>query len=294
MSIVEKAIAKLQSASGFGAPDAKPIQPHVPAPSPEAQISRPDEAPLPTAAAVTIDLQTLQSAGMLPPQNGALLVRNQFRRLKWSLLDEIEAARGKGLPHAGAFMVTSALPDEGKTFVSINLALSLAREENFRVILVDGDVAKGHVSDLFGVRERLGLMELLTEPNLRLTDTLVRTSIDRLYLLPAGKFRPNAVELMSGGKLGALMNELLGGNGRRIVVFDCSPVLATNAAQILARTLPQVLLVVRAENTAQSAVLEAVDLLDRAKVMAVLNQAHITATGENYNQSYGYYGNEEL
>jgi len=87
---------------------------------------------------------------------------------------------------------------------------------------------------------------------------------------------------------------LLGGNGRRIVVFDCSPVLATNAAQVLARALPRVLLVVRAESTPQAAVLEAVNLLDRNKVVAVLNQAHTIAAGEKYNQSYGYYGQEEL
>lgn len=294
MSIVEKAIAKLQTAGGAPAQEAKPVPPH-PAPSVQPPpIARTEEAPLASAASSTVNLQALQAAGMLPPPNGALIVRNQFRRLKWSLLDEIEAARGKAAPHAGAFMVTSALPDEGKTFVSINLALSLAREENYRVVLVDGDVAKGHISDLFGVRDRLGLMELLTEPNLRLPDVLVRTNIDRLYVVPAGTFRPNAAELMAGGKMAPVLSELLGGNGRRIVVFDCSPVLATNAAQILARALPQVLLVVRAESTPQSAVLEAVDLLDRNKVLAVLNQAHVAAAGENYNQSYGYYGNEEL
>ena len=96
MSIVEKAIAKLQTAGGAPANESKQSQAPQHAAHTPAAVPRPEEAPLTTAASVTADLHALQAAGMLPPAHGALMVRNQFRRLKWSLLDEIDAARGKG------------------------------------------------------------------------------------------------------------------------------------------------------------------------------------------------------
>jgi len=296
MSIVEKAIAKLQSAGA--AAEAPRRAPQVrPTPQTLPNVTRPPaemlDMRITVSASIAVDMQALQAAGMLPPDHGALAVRNQFRRLKWSLLDEIQAVRTKSLPQAGAFMITSALPGEGKTFTTLNLAMSLAREENYRVILVDADVAKGHISELFGLQNRPGLMELLADSNLAIADALVETSIERLYVLPAGKFQHNVAELMSGARMTQVLTELTGNDLSRIVVFDSSPVLATNAAQVLARALSQVLLVVRAENTPQAAVLEAIELLDRNKVAAVLNQSHMTMANDNYNQLYGNYGNEE-
>ena len=301
MSIVEKAIAKLQSggadeARAQSAPQSvRPaIQAFAPAQASPPRVTEPAaDIRIVAGSSVTIDPAALQDAGMLPPDKGALMVRNQFRRLKWTLLDEIESARNKGLPQAGALMISSALPGEGKTFTSINLVMSLAREENHRVILVDADVAKGHVSALFGLGDRTGLVDLLSDPKLSVADVLVQTNVDRLFILPAGKFRSDVPELMASSRMQQVVNELIGGDRRRVVVFDTSPVLATNAAQVLARTLPQILMVVRAEHTSQTAVLDAIELLDKTKVAAVLNQSHLAATNDNYNQGYGYYGNEE-
>jgi len=300
MSIVEKAIAKLQSGgSDESRPQSPPqvlrpaVQTFAPPPVSQTRATEPAaEIKIVAGSSIVVDMKVLQDAGMLPPDNGALLVRNQFRRLKWTLLDEVESARNKGLPQAGALMISSALPGEGKTFTSVNLVMSLAREENHRVILVDADVAKGHVSALFGLRDRPGLVDLLTDTKLNVADVLVETDIQRLFILPAGKFRSDVPELMASSRMQQVINELIGGDRRRVVVFDTSPVLATNAAQVLARMLPQILMVVRAEHTSQAAVLDAVELLDKTKVAAVLNQSHFAASNDNYNQGYGYYGKE--
>ncbi len=110
---------------------------------------------------VRFDRARLREIGLLPPESQERLVANQFRQIKRTLLAN---ALGKGVPamaNGRLLMMTSALPGEGKTFSTLNLALSLARERDLEILVVDADVAKPQVSGLFDLDTAPGLLEAI-------------------------------------------------------------------------------------------------------------------------------------
>src|SRR5690606_1032640 len=107
-------------------------------------------------------------------------------------------------------MMTSALPGEGKTFTSINLALSLAREKDTSVVLVDGDVAKPHISHIFGVETERGLLDALSETDAGIVPMIVPTDVRGLSILPAGRVREGATELLASARMEQICFQLLG------------------------------------------------------------------------------------
>ncbi|HYM34654.1 MAG TPA: hypothetical protein VET48_04610 [Steroidobacteraceae bacterium] len=299
MSIVEKALTKLQGAAKL-TPEVRSVRDFANgATKITAPVTEPvgDVAPVSTKLdarhRVEIDAAALQRAGLLPPQQDGLAMRNQFRRLKWPVLDQVAEMRRESRDCAGVVMVSSALPGEGKSFVSCNLALSIAREQSFRVVLIDADVAKGHLSEALSLRDKPGLTEYLSNNKLEVPDVLFATSIERLYILPAGRFIPHASELLSSVRMQQLLKTLVASGPETIVLMDTSPVLATNEAQVLSRFVSQILFIVRAEATPQPSVLEACKLLGREKISAVLNQANGALSGEPYHAQYGTYFNEK-
>jgi exopolysaccharide/PEP-CTERM locus tyrosine autokinase len=322
MSIIEKALGKVQRTGNRDSYDAKRIPPAPPRPTgparalarseplvapqpapltpvatPAPQLSpEPQSAPEPVARVappiidlprIHLDLNALRSAGMLPQTQGELALRNQFRRLKWPLRDAMRERGRAGQWNANLIMIASAVPGEGKTFTSLNLAMSLAREQDCRVVLVDADVAKGHLTSMMGLAERPGLLELLANPALQLKDVLVDTDVERLMVLPAHKYRGNAPELFASKRMEQVLAELAAMSPDLIVIFDSSPVLSTNEAQVLGRLMSQILMVVRADHTDRNAVLDAIELLERSKLSFILNQCQVVLGDDYYNSSYG-------
>src|SRR5690606_38566868 len=98
-------------------------------------------------------------------------------------------------------MMTSALPGEGKTFTSISLAFSMALERDIHVLLVDADVAKPHISRLFGLEGERGLLDLLRDDSLDVESLILPTSVSRLSILPAGQRTENATELLASDRM---------------------------------------------------------------------------------------------
>jgi exopolysaccharide/PEP-CTERM locus tyrosine autokinase len=325
MSIIEKALGKVQGTGNRDSYDLK----RIPAAPPRATglaraLTRPEVAPAaatvpvptlqsvpepqqspeighsagPAAAAppaldlprIHLDIHALRAAGMLPQAQGELALRNQFRRLKWPLRDAMRQRFQAQEWNANLIMIASALPGEGKTFTSLNLAMSLAREQDCRVVLVDADVAKGHLTALMGLSERPGLLDLLSDPTMRLEDVLVATDVERLSILPAHTYRGNAPELFASKRMEQVMAELAAMSVDQVVIFDSSPVLSTNEAQVLGRVMAQILMVVRADHTDRNAVLDAIELLERPKVSFILNQCQVTLGDDYYNSSYGNTG----
>ena len=238
------------------------------------------------AAKVAVDVRALQARHVLPPPVMAARSTEEFRRIKWPILDAVFRADGPLLPLANMVMLTSSIPGEGKTVTAINLALNIASERDSTVLLVDADLAKRHVSGIFGVEMRPGLTDLLVDSKLSLADVLVETSIEGLSILPAGGAHAQAPELLASRRMQALMQDMSNAQSDRIVLFDTPPLLARNEAQVLARLVGQVLLVVRADFTRQAAILEALALLDRTKTInCVLSQVDPSA-GPNYYASY--------
>jgi exopolysaccharide/PEP-CTERM locus tyrosine autokinase len=201
-------------------------------------------------------------------------------------------ARGEGatmVANANMIMVTSALPGEGKTFTSINLALSIAMEMDKTVLLIDADVAKPDVTARLGVEAEKGLIDILLDDGLTLQDVLLRTDIPKLTLLPSGGRHVHSTELLASERMRQLVLELSSRYSDRIVIFDSPPLLLTNEARVLASLMGQIVLVAEESRTPQHAVKEAVDLLDANEIVGiVMNKGAQKTDGDGYG-GYGYY-----
>jgi len=186
--------------------------------------------------------------------------------------------------------VTSALPGEGKTFTSLNLALSIAMEVDSTVLLVDGDVAHPTFPQVLGAPHAPGLLDLLTRDDIDFADAMVRTNVEKLTLLPAGARHRRSTELLASEQMASLLRELASRYADRIIVFDSPPLLATTEARVLASLMGQIVMVVAADSTSQHAVAQALATIESCNVVLMtLNKARRTDVGTYY----GYYGDDE-
>lgn len=239
-----------------------------------------------------IDLEALHEKGYITPDMGRSQLAQEMRRIKRPLLLNIQKAQAKGetSPAPNLIMITSALPGEGKTFVAINLAMSMAAEVDRRVLLVDGDVARGDLSRQLDISERRGLSDLLQDNSYLSEDGVLTTNIDRLSLLPAGAQVDNVDELFASGLMAVLTKALADEDPNRVIIFDASPLIATTEAAVLAQRMGQTVLVVEANRTPQDSVAQALAQLEGcANVSVMLNKATgKDASGYSYGYGYGY------
>jgi protein-tyrosine kinase len=244
-------------------------------------------------AIVSLDVNRLREEGRLPSADLASQVDDEIRRIKWPLLKAIEGAEGVTPARSNVVLVTSALPGEGKTFTSLNLALSIVRDRELRVVLVDGDVARPGLTPSLGLEGQPGLNDALEDAGRDISSVTYQTDVEGLYFVPAGTWHPHAPEFFAGSRMPQLMEALSRRVGRGVVIFDSPPLLATNEAQVATRFAGQVLVVVRAEETEQQAVLDAIALIDRdVPINAVLNRCTPSLLSRYYGQYYygGHYG----
>jgi exopolysaccharide/PEP-CTERM locus tyrosine autokinase len=301
MSIVEKAISK-RRAQAAANPTTQPLRPserEVQAPVPGSPVNVPQAVqPVVTArpkAQIKLDLQRLRSINAIAPEYADARITDEFRRIKWPLLRPLLVAEPDASTGTGReIMVTSSVPEEGKTFVTLNLALSIAHEKDCTVLLVDADVAKPKLTRIFEAQDRRGLTDLLVDPSLDLYDVILETSIDGLWFLPAGYSNPLAPELLASHRLKEIMQQIAARDPRRVILFDSPPLLATNEAQALGQHIRNVLMVVRAESTAPALVAEALAGLGEGKqVNCVLNRAPRNLSNSYYGSYYNYGQNKK-
>jgi len=296
MSIIERALGKLQKdAVGARSDATQPIAARQARGGRVEQIGDAGARPgriAPPAETVQVHLDELRAAGALPREEFAATLTDQFRRIKWPILETVLAGHANADDVANLIMVTSSIAGEGKTFTSLNLACSLAREKDFTVLLVDADVAKRHTTEIFRLQDRQGLTDAIADRTIDPEALVLGTTIPGLCVLPAGRRSSSAPELFASQRMSDIIQQLGRADKHRIVLFDSSPLLLTNESQVLARLVDQVLFVVRAEFTAQPLVTEAISLLDKKKpVRAILNQARASRMTEYY-YGYGYYPND--
>jgi exopolysaccharide/PEP-CTERM locus tyrosine autokinase len=249
-----------------------------------------DAAPKPDAEARHIDINfaRLKARGFVTPDAGSSQIAEEFRVIKRPI---IRNAVGRGaVKHGNLVMVTSALPSEGKTFTSLNLALSIATEIDSTVLLVDGDVAHPSIPEIIGAPHGPGLLDLLTRDDLDFGDALVKTNIEKLSLLPAGTRHRRSTELLASEQMASLLREIASRYRDRIIIFDSPPLLATTEARVLATNMGQIVMVVAADATSQHAVNQALATIEGCEiVLMVLNKASRTDVGTYY----GYYAVDE-
>ncbi len=198
-------------------------------------------------------------------------------------------ARESTVDRGNCVMVTSALPSEGKSFVALNLALSIASEVDSTVLLVDADVANPNVLKRMKLPPAKGLLDLLTDNSSDVADVLLRTNVEKLSVLPAGSAHRRATEMLASTGMADLVNQMSTRYPDRILVFDSPPLLATTEARVLASHMGQIVMVVEADVTSQATVLKALETIESCPVvLMVLNKASRTDVGGYY--GYGFYG----
>lgn len=237
---------------------------------------------------ILVDPAQLRAHGLLAPDAEHRRLAEQYRTIKRPLIRNANPNLDPPTPRGNLIMVASALAGEGKTFTCVNLCLSIARERDWSVVLVDGDCSKPHLTQLFSAEREPGLTDLLRDETLDFDSLVMPTDVDGLSLLPAGSRDPHASELLASKRMEELCESLWADVGGRIIVFDSSPLLLTTEAPVLASQVGQVVVVVRANVTPQQAVLAALDRLDQTKAIGcVLNQSWGTSEA---GEGYGYYG----
>jgi len=261
------------------------VVPSVPAPQPAEAIPAAS-----TRNFVTIDLERMGAAGFLVPDQPMNRQSEEYQHIKRRLLGNMVPGILQTSNPPNLILITSSVPGEGKTFTSTNLAISIAMEVDHTVLAVDTDIMKRDLSKVFGVSDRRGLFDLLSDSSLSMPDLLVRTSIPNLVLLPAGNRREGSTELLASQRMRELTAEISSRYHDRVILFDSPPVLATTTATALAPLVGQVVLVAEAGKTKQETVREALNRLEHVRVTGViLNKAkQAVVTGYDY-YGYGYY-----
>lgn len=262
-----------------------PVQAGIPRPASVARlVSAPDQnsaRPL-----VAIDERALVAGGLLPPPQQQRRMAAEYRQIKRPLLARMQGRNVARVPNGHLVMVSSALPGEGKTFTSINLAFSMALEKDLSVLLVDADVTKPHVSSLFGIERQPGLLDVLQDPSVTLRDVVLPTSIPRLSLMSAGRNDDDATELLASAGMDRLVEAIGREYPDTVVIFDASPLLLTIEPRVLAQVVGQIVLVVRAGVTSHAEVSDAIAAIGhRQNIGLVLNQCEKPSPHGYY---YGY------
>ena len=240
---------------------------------------------------MTLHLDALRAHGYVPEASVAQQFANHYRRIKRPLIDKAISATGSSTQDPRVIMVTSALPGDGKTFTSINLAMSIALERDVSVLLVDCDVAKRHVSEIVGMQAEHGLVDALIDESIEIESLVAATNLRGLSILPAGSRIEGTPELLSSNRMRQLVTTLCSRVPRRLILLDSPPLLITDEGRALTKIAGQIALVVRAGHTPQQAILDAINLFSPEQAGGIiLNHVNLRRSDKYYGYGYGSYG----
>ena len=288
-SIIERAASRLEEQARLADESFKPESGPIVAPTLQDEpVQVPRAKPTSTAKHFTVNLAKLRQYGIVTPDEGKTRIAEQFRVIKRPLLKNAFHPESK-VKNGNMIMVTSSLAGEGKSFCAVNLAISIATEMDHTVLLIDADVARPTVPRILGLGTEKGLLDVLTDEKLDVSDVLIKTNIEKLTLLTAGTRHSYATELLASQGMGALMKEIGQRYHDRIVIFDSPPLLLTSEARVLATQMGQIVLVVEAERTPQQTVKESLRQIESCDVINLIYNKANAFAGEEY---YGYYYHE--
>lgn len=182
------------------------------------------------------------------------------------------------------FGITSPTAGNGKTLTSINLAISMAKEVNHTVLLVDLDLRRPNIAKLFGYTAGVGISDYILA-NTPLSQIMFSPSIQRLVVLPGSQPFDDSSEMITSPKMARLVTELKTRYLKRLILFDLPPMLATDDALAFSRFVDAMLVVVEEGKTQKPELEHTMRLLKDANILGtVLNKS--TAIEKGY---YGYY-----
>jgi protein-tyrosine kinase len=140
-----------------------------------------------------------------------------------------------------------------------------------------------------GLESNKGLVDVLENPSIDLSDVMIRTNVEKLSILPAGMSFDLSTELLASHRMSAVVSDIAQRYHDRIVIFDAPPILATSEPSALAMHVGQIIVVVEAERTPKAAVKEALDMMQTgARVGVVLNRCSPRVGYAQFGSYYNY------
>ncbi|MBR9895035.1 XrtA-associated tyrosine autokinase [Alteromonas sp.] len=296
MSTIEKALAKNRSDKSIetsGENDVKVADTHetqaelnakdVPSEEIRKSEGEPD---------IVLDMEYLSQKGMVDHSAERRIINEEFRTIKRKVISNAFGPLAKTLERSNIVMVTSSKPGEGKTFSAVNLALSIASEQDKTVLLVDADVLRPNVMKTLGLKNKEGLIEYLLGEKSSVADVMKSTNIPNLKIIGAGKPHRLSNELLASEIMQKTIDEFSTRYKDRIVIIDTPPLLGINETSVLANLAGQALLVCEEGKSKLHDIKNAVAHLDpNMAIGIVVNKSLSNDQSPGY---YGYYyGNNE-
>lgn len=241
----------------------------------------------------TINLANLENKGMVGLEYARNLINEEYREIKRKLLQNAFGPLASTISNSNIIMVSSARPSEGKTFTAVNLAISIAAEQDKTVLLVDADVLKPNVLKTLEIEENLGLMEYLLGKVDDLSDVIYHTNIPKLRIIPAGQSHHLSTELLASAMMQDTVEEFSTRYSDRVVIIDTPPLIGINESAILANFAGQAVIVVEENRSKMTDIQNAVGRLspDVAVGFVVNKSTSFSDKGGYY--GYQYYGSSE-
>ena len=208
--------------------------------------------------------------------------REEFRVIKRHLLAAFKREA----------LSTSAGPKEGKTTVTLGLAMSFMFEKNWRVVLIDADMRGPELSRRTNLEEEIGLLDFLEDERLNIKDVVYPSNVAGVFIIPAGKPRVNAPELIGGDRMRDLLHAIHADDKRSIVIMDSGSILSCSETVSLAQQASHILFVVAKGQTKKADINEGINLLhrqaggvDENRVALVLNKTDHSQSPVRYSNS---------
>ena len=208
------------------------------------------------------------------------LVSEEYRKIKTTISRFM-------LKHAKqhSLMITSCVSGEGKSLTAINLAVSMAQDVDHDVLLIDADLRRPSLAEYLGIPAAPGLSECLRN-EVPIASAIVKTDVRGLSFLPGGKSARNPVEILSSSTMRSLLGELKRTAADRILIIDTPPVLSFAETQTIGSLVDDILFVVREGAVTISDLQEALDIIDRTKLLGVV---YNDVTDKNRDNRYSHY-----
>ncbi|MCG7644938.1 XrtA-associated tyrosine autokinase [Alteromonas sp. Cnat3-28] len=295
MSTIEKALAKNkkskvdnnEATEQQSLNDRVPPDPKKSSCSVEVQSNNSDYESSSLNKELELDLSLLSQKGMVDNSVERRLINEEYRAIKRKILSNAFGPLSKTIERSNVVMVTSSKPGEGKTFTAVNLALSIASEQDKTVLLVDADVLRPNVMKTLGAQNREGLIEYLLGEKKEISDVMLSTNIPKLKLIAAGKSHNLSNELLASEVMSNTVDEFSTRYKDRIVIIDTPPLLGINETSVLANLAGQAIIVCDEGRSKIHDIKNAVAHLNPEMAIGfVVNKSLREDNGPGY---YGYY-----
>jgi protein-tyrosine kinase len=237
-----------------------------------------------------IDLQRLEKMGFVGLGTSRNLINEEYREIKRKLLTNAFGPLASTMSNSNIIMISSARPAEGKTFTAVNLALSIAAEQDKTVLLVDADVLKPNVFKTLDIEPKNGLMEYLLGAVDDLSDIIYHTSVPKLRLIPAGQSHHLSTELLASAVMKKTVEEFSNRYPDRVVIIDTPPLIGINETAVLANLAGQAVIVVEEGRSKLNDIQRAVERLNPDMAIGFVVNKSTTFSDKGGYYGYRYYG----